>query len=362
MLKIENKRELFFEKRKHLINSILSGESELYIFGITKYGEIIYNQLKSKSISIKGFVDDITNDKTFLNESVFKTSDLPKESIIILAIVEGRPKTLRNYLSKNGYENIVDYFDFNFIDPKKFPIPFNCGNYDKIISNIKKYENVFEKLEDEVSKKIFLSIIDFRINFNYLEHNFTYCIKDQYFENFLNFNIIKTFIDAGGYDGSTTKNAINRFKNLKKVFYIEPFPKSMSDSKKNLSSIKGVQLVFLETALSKFNGFRLITDSEGSANHLSEGGEIRVKVSSLDSIINEKIDYFKLDIEGEELNALKGSESLIKTFKPFIAACIYHDQNHFWQIPEYLLSLNPGYKVYVRHYTEGIYETVMYFI
>jgi hypothetical protein len=26
------------------------------------------------------------------------------------------------------------------------------------------------------------------------------------------------------------------------------------------------------------------------------------------------------------------------------------------------LKINPSYKVYVRHYMEGIYETVMYFI
>ena len=64
----------------------------------------------------------------------------------------------------------------------------------------------------------------------------------------------------------------------------------------------------------------------------------------------------------EELNALLGAEKTIIRDKPLIAVCVYHNQKHFWQVPKYLIGIVPSYKVYLRHYTEGIFETVMYFI
>jgi hypothetical protein len=72
--------------------------------------------------------------------------------------------------------------------------------------------------------------------------------------------------------------------------------------------------------------------------------------------------YIKMDIEGWEMNALKGAENLIKTLKPKLAICVYHKPNDFLEIYNYIKELNPNYKIYLRHYTEGVVETVMYFI
>ena len=42
--------------------------------------------------------------------------------------------------------------------------------------------------------------------------------------------------------------------------------------------------------------------------------------------------------------------------------CVYHKVSHLWDIPRYVLSLYSDYRIYLRHYTESIYETVMYFV
>ena len=69
-----------------------------------------------------------------------------------------------------------------------------------------------------------------------------------------------------------------------------------------------------------------------------------------------------MDIEGWEMNALKGAEKLIATSKPKLAICVYHKHNDIIELYEYIKSINSDYKVYLRHYTEGVVETVMYFI
>ena len=69
-----------------------------------------------------------------------------------------------------------------------------------------------------------------------------------------------------------------------------------------------------------------------------------------------------MDIEGYELPALAGAQNIIKTQKPLLAICCYHKPDDLWTIPQRVLSYNPDYKIHLRHYSEGLLETVFYFV
>ena len=69
-----------------------------------------------------------------------------------------------------------------------------------------------------------------------------------------------------------------------------------------------------------------------------------------------------MDIEGAEYEAILGCINIIKKCSPTLAISVYHSISDFWRIPFLVLSINPNYKLFVRHYTETGYETVMYFI
>jgi hypothetical protein len=45
-----------------------------------------------------------------------------------------------------------------------------------------------------------------------------------------------------------------------------------------------------------------------------------------------------------------------------MAVCIYHDQRDFWRVPLWVLEIDDRYDVYIRHYTQGVHETVMFFV
>jgi hypothetical protein len=69
-----------------------------------------------------------------------------------------------------------------------------------------------------------------------------------------------------------------------------------------------------------------------------------------------------MDLEGWELNALRGASRHIREDHPKLAISVYHHPSDFWRIPEYVLGLRGAYDVHLRHYSEGWSETVMYFI
>ncbi len=69
-----------------------------------------------------------------------------------------------------------------------------------------------------------------------------------------------------------------------------------------------------------------------------------------------------MDIEGAEFEALKGASGIIRKHQPKLAISVYHKASDYWEIPELIFSIRNDYKLYLRHYTEGIAETVMFFI
>ena len=72
--------------------------------------------------------------------------------------------------------------------------------------------------------------------------------------------------------------------------------------------------------------------------------------------------FIKMDIEGSELRALKGAEQSIHKYRPKLAISIYHRPEDIFTLPDLLLSYHPDYKFYLRHYSLGYFDTVLYAI
>lgn len=80
---------------------------------------------------------------------------------------------------------------------------------------------------------------------------------------------------------------------------------------------------------------------------------------SLDQCVSDKVTFIKMDIEGVELEALKGSREIIRKYRPRLAISISQEKD-LVEIPSYIKELVPEYKLYVRHYSNVASETVLY--
>ena len=191
---------------------------------------------------------------------------------------------------------------------------------------------------------------------------FTWCT--QYFDiEYFKPQKNEFFIDAGGYNGGSTKDFfkwLGDYKRDGKSIVFEPNPILYNECKKNLNDYDNVKIVnkglWHKKETLKFRNI-------GISSHVDSEGEEIIEVISLDEYLkdeNEPVTFIKMDIEGAELNALKGAEQTIKKYKPKLAISIYHKFEDMWEIPNLLLEFVPDYKFYIRHYSLTFVDTVLY--
>jgi len=171
------------------------------------------------------------------------------------------------------------------------------------------------------------------------------------------------FIDAGGFDGSSTKCFFKWLRDYEidgKSIVFEPNPVLYDECKEKLKDYNNVKIVnkglWHKNETLKFH-------KASFSSHIDSYGEEIIEATSLDEHLKdetEPVTFIKMDIEGAELNALKGAEQIIKKYKPKLAICIYHKPEDVWEIPNLLLEFVPDYKFYIRHYSFSFSETVLY--
>ena len=75
-----------------------------------------------------------------------------------------------------------------------------------------------------------------------------------------------------------------------------------------------------------------------------------VDAITLDSIFADGVDYIKYDVEGAEKEALEGSASVIRKYRPDLLISLYHRTEDLHALILQLHGICPDYKLYVRRY------------
>ena len=70
---------------------------------------------------------------------------------------------------------------------------------------------------------------------------------------------------------------------------------------------------------------------------ICETGSIAIGIDTVDGSCSDAT-FIKMDIEGAELDALRGAERTIRSNSPKLAICAYHKPSHLWELPNFALK------------------------
>jgi FkbM family methyltransferase len=86
-----------------------------------------------------------------------------------------------------------------------------------------------------------------------------------------------------------------------------------------------------------------------------------VRVQRIDDIVDDQPTIIKMDVEGFEMPALKGASGVIAAGRPKLMVSAYHRATDLLEIPAFIDSIAPEYKIGLRHHTEDRWDTCLYF-
>jgi FkbM family methyltransferase len=269
-----------------------------------------------------------------------------------------------NSLKENGLcGNLVDKKAHEWI-VKDLGYYCNWRGYSKTLKEAEaKLKEVYGFLSDDESRAIFIE------RFNYcITANPKYLIpkkssSPQYFEpDLFTLTDEEVFVDGGAYTGDTVEEFLTKTNHqFSEIHSFEPEDSKIEEYNHKFANVQRIHLhpfgLWNKKEVLRFN-----SNNAGDSG-ISNEGNIEIPVISLDEVLEGKrVTFIKMDIEGAELEALRGAEKTIKKSNPKLAICVYHKPLDLVDIPLYIKELVPEYNIYLRHYGDDLYETVCYAI
>jgi FkbM family methyltransferase len=223
----------------------------------------------------------------------------------------------------------------------------------------------FRLLSDDESRRQYVAHVRFRLWADYQ------CLPvpspdDQYSpSDLLTLKPDEVFVDCGAFDG----DSIRRFLALadsgfSRIVAFEPDPRNFQHLKEYVSTLPSDLRLRVTVIGSAVGGeTRKVHFSASGSEHaaVTAAGDVEVNCVKLDGVLaGQHPTFLKLDVEGAELDALRGARELIRSQQPIIAACAYHRPNDLWDIPLFLHSIHADYSFYLRSHSSDAWETVIY--
>jgi len=326
------------------------------------FGRNRYSAELSKIGLIAGFIDDFYPHPQWHDLPVVRSNEIEDDIFIIIAS-GGNTLSIKKKLEKGKIKHI-DYFAFQKKSGYELPeIYFNEGFENHFKSNISKFDNTYYVLKDEESKTIYKKLIKFRLthDIRYL-NGFKENQENQYFD-FLSYieDKLSNFIDIGAYHGENSITFAKENPDYSNIIAIEPNSENFEFCVNQTSSLPNIRVI--NGVLGRTEGI-VEFDGQGTTGFIVESGGLRVQMQTLDSVCGEisGTTVIKMDVEGGEEEIILGGRNALQELRPILAISGYHRIQDYWKIPELVFSVLNNYSLYIRHYTETIYETVLYFI
>ena len=227
--------------------------------------------------------------------------------------------------------------------------------------NKARFGAAYDLLADDLSRETFRAFLDAKLGGN-AEALAAVSRKEQYFpKGIIHLSDSEVFVDGGAYTGDTLLTFM-RLTGGKctRACAFEPETANAAKLAATVAArgLRGVT-VHNKGLWSAPATLPFAVWHGTSASAVSRAGEVSVEADTVDRLAPDAT-FIKLDVEGAELEALKGAAATIKRNRPKLAVCVYHRPGDLFELPLFIKSLVPEYRFYLRQHQPVACETVLY--
>lgn len=332
---------------------------------------LVKNELKDRGIVPTAYCE---NNKDMIGKAINGIPILSyeqikqryKEYIIVLTVAIGNAIQIMDQLRRSDEKNPIYHVEHPFKVDKEFL------EYSYVQEYITEFEQIYDMLEDEKSRKVFAQCISFKMNGNKIPL-LDYVDGNTFFdENIIPFSDHYSYVDVGAYTGDTVLRfyAFCRGK-YDKIYAIEPDQGNFNalsqvvkygridnaylyhiggwDHKDELKfyTIANKNSVNFDSP----NFFKEMKDTVFNSMKLSTDDYIKeiIPVDTVDNLLNgHSCGILKINALGADYQVLRGSEKTIRKYKPIIVGEFGAQKEHLLDLLYEILRYNPNYKLIMR--------------
>jgi FkbM family methyltransferase len=373
---------------------VINGNIPVVLFGPGHIGERLCKGLMLNNIRIASFCD---NNPENVNSQcaghsvipVEKLKQVHPESLIVILASLPNVKQIKDQLSRIGFSNDrihTAQLDTLLYYSNAIKLHWSAADLEEHATQLNQAYDLFF---DQKSKDLFVNrmallagAIDYSafkqfiqvfgdfissrspnlfLNPRYDENHF------YFFSEFFPLKNNEVFTNVGALIGDCAIEFIKACKQkgyqYKEIINFEPDPDNFNKLLANMSHIAKVKCIPYGLWSSK-DRLRFSNPNQscvGTPGCLDKNGSLEVEVDSLDHMLPDaEITFIKMDVEGAEIEALRGAADTIKKNTPKLAISVYHKRNDIFEIPLLIYQIHPGYKFYLRHHSTTFSETVLF--
>lgn len=212
--------------------------------------------------------------------------------------------------------------------------------------NRERLQWVYDRLADDVSKKTFESVIQYKLTWQ-AEHLFSCEMpQSEAYENLLRFECGERFLDLGAYRGDTVEDFVRHCGDYASITAVEPDGYSfrkLTEKTENLANCTCIR-----AAASDRSGEAMFAAKAGRGSRLSAKGE-KIPTLCVDDLAQtDGFTFINVDVEGAEAAVICGAEQTVRQCRPKLLLAAYHRSEDLFCLPMMLLNMQPNYRLYMR--------------
>lgn len=340
-----------------LWQALKAATKPIVLYGMGKGADKILRVLAQKQIPVSGVFasDGFVRQKQFHGFAMESFADIRSrlgDCIVLLCFGSARPEVIAN-VKKIAAVCELYAPEVPVIGDGLFDAEYYTQNCDRL-------QKISDRLADALSRKTFTDIVRFKLSG---KPDCLYDCETTADEPYVSFLSLQQehYLDLGAYNGDTVLDFVHRCPGYSSVTAVEPDCKTFQKLVRNTQSLPRIECQNL--CISDYTGKGHFGMRSGRGSGVCDCGT-ETDFITVDALMqNRPVTLIKMDVEGQELAALSGAETVIRTQKPKLIVSCYHRTEDLFSLPEKVLSLRPDYKVYMRHFVSlPAWDTVYYFL
>lgn len=232
--------------------------------------------------------------------------------------------------------------------------------YERHSQEIANFRSLLEDLE---SKELFDKILKYRIDGLLNDLWLPDPLGEQYLPKGLETPPVNLrALDLGACQGENLEAFLESGRFFEFGIFLEPDLVNFDLLVKKIADLELHNILVWPLASWSNTEMLSFSSAKDTSANLNSAGLEKVQAIRLDSALpTTSINYIKMDIEGAEMETLRGARNLISKQCPHLAISVYHKPEDMWSLGLYVDSIATSkYRYYLRNYGHQTFDTILY--